>query len=95
MEDLFFYIGHSTLHRPQFYWIHKLHHEFKTTVTIAAEYAHPLEHIFSNAFPTFIGYKLLSHIVPVHCITIWVFVTFRVIETCDGHSGYEWSWAQS
>lgn len=79
MEDLFFYLGHSTLHRPQFYWIHKRHHEFKTTVTIAAEYAHPLEHIFGNSFPTFIGYKILSHIVPVHCIAIWVFVTFRVI----------------
>jgi len=36
LEDFFFYLGHSTLHRPQFYWIHKRHHEFNTTVTIAA-----------------------------------------------------------
>lgn len=42
LEDLFFYIGHSTLHRPQFYWIHKQHHEYGNTVSIAAEYAHPI-----------------------------------------------------
>jgi sterol desaturase/sphingolipid hydroxylase (fatty acid hydroxylase superfamily) len=95
MEDLFFYIGHSTLHRPQFYWIHKKHHEYANTVSIAAEYAHPIEHVFGNSLPTFIGYKVLSHIYPVHSITIWVFLTFRILETCDGHSGYEWSWAQS
>jgi sterol desaturase/sphingolipid hydroxylase (fatty acid hydroxylase superfamily) len=26
---------------------------------------------------------------------MWTFFAFRIIETCDGHSGYEWSWALS
>jgi len=26
MEDIGFYIAHSSLHYPQLYWIHKVHH---------------------------------------------------------------------
>lgn len=31
---------------------------------------------------------------PVHYITIIVWLTLRLMETCDGHSGYDWSWGQ-
>lgn len=32
---------------------------------------------------------------PVHAISIWVFITFRIVESSDAHTGYEFSWAQS
>jgi len=81
VEDCFFYVGHSILHKPSFYWIHKKHHEYKNVISIASQYAHPLEQILGNSMPTFIGYKVLSNIYPVHCISIWVFLTFRFIES--------------
>ena len=95
VEDLFLYLGHSTMHRPQFYWIHKHHHEYHTAISIAGEFSHPIEHLIANTFPSVIGYKILSYFYPVHCISVWVFMVFRVVETIDAHTGYEWSWAQS
>jgi sterol desaturase/sphingolipid hydroxylase (fatty acid hydroxylase superfamily) len=83
------------LHNPRFYWIHKKHHEYNVTVTIAAQYAHPIEQLIANTIPTGIGYKFLAKVYPVHIFTIIIWMTFRFIETSDGHSGYEWSWAQS
>lgn len=42
VEDLFLYLGHSTMHRPVFYWIHKHHHEYHTAISIAGEFSHPI-----------------------------------------------------
>ena len=45
VEDTAFYWSHYTLHRPQFYWIHKKHHEYNITISLASTYAHPIEYI--------------------------------------------------
>jgi len=48
-EDFFFYWCHRLLHHPKLYpYIHKIHHEYNITISIAAEYAHPLEFLFGN-----------------------------------------------
>lgn len=60
VEDFFFFLAHSTLHKPRFYWIHKRHHEFNVTVSIAAEYCHPIEYFLANMLPTAMGFKILS-----------------------------------
>jgi hypothetical protein len=60
---------------------------------LAAQSPHPLEAVFGNAIPAFLGYKILSNLTHVHAISIWIFFTFRIIEGCDSHCGYEWSWA--
>ena len=53
MEDSSFYWGHRLLHTPFFYKrIHKIHHEFNNTISIAAVYAHPLEYLLGNSVPT-------------------------------------------
>ena len=93
-EDLGFYWTHQMLHKPQFYWIHKTHHEYNITLTIASTYSHPIEYFFSNVLPTGYSYHLLAKFTSVHYITIIVWLTLRLIETCDGHSGYDWSWGQ-
>lgn len=86
---------HRIIHLPKFYWIHKEHHEYNVTMSLAPQYAHPIEHIFANTIPVGIGYKLLSKVYPVHIFTILIWITMRMFETCDGHSGYNWPWGQS
>lgn len=39
-EDLMFYISHRLLHTSMLYKIHKIHHEYTTTVSIAAIHSH-------------------------------------------------------
>lgn len=95
VEEVTFYFAHLLLHNPKYYWIHKKHHEYNITVTLAAEYAHPIEHLLANTICTGLGFKLLSGYANVHIFTVIIWMTFRVLETCDGHSGYDWSWAQS
>ena len=49
VEDFVFYLSHWVLHLKPFYGpIHKQHHEYKVTVSIATEYAHPIEYVFAN-----------------------------------------------
>lgn len=50
-NDVFFYYTHRLLH-AKFYQFHKKHHEHHGPVSICAEYAHPIEALFSNVFPT-------------------------------------------
>lgn len=42
MDDLFFFCHHWLLHTPYLYPIHKVHHEYKTAVSIAGYYGHYL-----------------------------------------------------
>jgi sterol desaturase/sphingolipid hydroxylase (fatty acid hydroxylase superfamily) len=93
-EDFMFYWCHRTLHHPKLYpYIHKLHHEYNITVSIAGEYAHPIEALFGNMIPMSIGPKLLGS--KVHVYTYLVWAVFRLVESVDGHSGYEFSWSLS
>ena len=92
VEDTVFYWGHRLLHTPWFYKrIHKQHHEYSTTVGLAAEYAHPVEFILGNMLPTGLGATLIgSH---CHIVTWYMWMFIRILETTDGHCGYEFSWS--
>jgi sterol desaturase/sphingolipid hydroxylase (fatty acid hydroxylase superfamily) len=81
-----FYIAHRTLHEfPYLYQnIHKKHHNFVGTVSIAAEHAHPLEDLLANSIPT-IGFAVAFQ-VPQPVWFVWL--AARLIETYHGHSGY-------
>lgn len=92
VEDFCFYWAHRLLHHPKLYpYIHKKHHEYYTAISIASEYAHPLEFFFSNIIPTSVGPILLGS--KTHFFTIIAWFILRVNETIDGHSGYEFSWS--
>ncbi len=67
------------MHDPRLYWMHKQHHEFNITVTLATQYANPLEHIFANLIPVGLGYMQLSKVVPVHIFTVIVWMSFRIM----------------
>lgn len=95
-EDFGFHMMHRLLHcknkrLPLYQWIHKQHHEFKYPVSIASEYCHPLEYALSNHFTSFFGLFLLGN--KCHMWTLMTWGTLRVLETHEGHSGYEFPWS--
>jgi len=95
-EDLVFYTTHRILHckdkrLPLYQWIHKIHHEHIHPVSIAAEYAHPIEYGLANHFPSFVGLFVLGSKTHLWTVVIWGLI--RIFETHDGHSGYEFPWS--
>uniref|UniRef100_A0A7S4PPW2 Fatty acid hydroxylase domain-containing protein n=2 Tax=Paramoeba aestuarina TaxID=180227 RepID=A0A7S4PPW2_9EUKA len=85
--DFMFYWEHRLAHHPALYkYVHKQHHEFKQTIGIAFEYAHPVEDLLINtlpmlAFPCF-GFDF-------HIMQLSLFYVIRLWETIDAHCGYE------
>jgi len=85
VNDVVFYFVHGLLHKPYFYKrIHKIHHEFKAPVALAAEYAHPLEYIFSNIIPGALG----GHILGSHPLVQWLWLVVGILMTSIHHGGY-------
>lgn len=91
-EDLFFHLSHRLLHHRYVYpYIHKIHHEHRVTIACAVAYAHPLEYLFGNLGTTVIGVLLLGK--KMHAVTLFAWFAVRVLESSEGHSGYEFSWS--
>ncbi|XP_066574149.1 methylsterol monooxygenase 1 [Amia ocellicauda] len=85
IEDTWHYFLHRLLHHKRVYrYIHKVHHEFTSPFGMQAEYAHPLETIILGA-GFFIGIMVFCN----HVTLLWAWVTFRLLETIDVHSGYD------
>lgn len=61
IDDFLFYWLHRLCHTGWLYKnIHKRHHEFKNTVAIAVEWAHPAEEILVNTIPTVVRIPILN-----------------------------------
>lgn len=91
-EDFTFYFAHRFLHLAFIYpHIHKMHHQFTTTVGLAAEYAHPVEFALANVLPTSVGPALLGP--NMHLISVLAWYVIRIGETLDGHCGYDFSFS--
>jgi sterol desaturase/sphingolipid hydroxylase (fatty acid hydroxylase superfamily) len=91
-EDFFFHFCHRALHHRMLYpHIHKIHHEHKVTIALAAQYAHPFEYVFGNLLPMGSGYFILGK--RMHATAVYTWFILRAIETVDGHSGYEFSFS--
>lgn len=89
-EDAYHYWMHRALHYGPFYkYIHKQHHEFQSPFGIAAEYAHPIETVLLGVGT--IGGPLLYVAATgnLHLITVFVWLTVRLLQTVDAHSGYD------
>jgi len=90
IEDTLFYWIHRGLHHKVVYrQVHKIHHEYKTTIGLASEYAHPIEYILSDAIPFTAGPLILG----LHYYVFWMWMIVRVGETVDGHCGYDFPWS--
>ncbi|XP_035788386.1 fatty acid hydroxylase domain-containing protein 2-like [Anopheles albimanus] len=85
VEEIGFYYAHRLLHHGRLYrYIHKRHHEWTAPIAITAIYCHPVEHVFSNLVPPFVGIFLLGS----HVAVAWLWFTLVILSTLNAHSGY-------
>jgi sterol desaturase/sphingolipid hydroxylase (fatty acid hydroxylase superfamily) len=92
IEDCAFYWSHRMLHSSWLYGkVHKKHHEFTATIGLAATYAHPLEFLFGNLLPFGLGPKFYGN--RFHVVTNYLWVVIRLLESVEGHSGYNFPWS--
>ncbi|KAJ8984550.1 hypothetical protein NQ317_006836 [Molorchus minor] len=84
-EEAAFYYSHRFLHSRYLYkYIHKQHHEWTAPIAVTAIYCNPIEHIFSNLFPPFLGVFIMGS----HVATAWLWFTLAILSTLNAHSGY-------
>ncbi|XP_055683030.1 fatty acid hydroxylase domain-containing protein 2 [Lutzomyia longipalpis] len=85
VEEIGFYYSHRFLHNKHIYkFIHKQHHEWTAPISVTAVYCHPIEHIFSNLLPPFLGVLIMGS----HVATAWLWFSLAILSTLNAHSGY-------
>jgi sterol desaturase/sphingolipid hydroxylase (fatty acid hydroxylase superfamily) len=89
LDDVFFYCAHRALHHPRLYWLHKPHHAWTHTVSIAVLHLHPLEFLLANALPAALGPLLLR----AHLSLTLAWIHLRLAQTIEAHSNYALEWS--
>jgi sterol desaturase/sphingolipid hydroxylase (fatty acid hydroxylase superfamily) len=91
VEDAWHYFAHRSLHtRWGYQHIHYMHHHYTTPFGVAANYAHPLETLwtgFGTALPVLLFRPHLS------TMLIWIMV--RQWQAISVHVGYDFPWRPS
>ncbi|KAF8206324.1 C-4 methyl sterol oxidase [Mycena galopus ATCC 62051] len=93
-EDMFPYFAHQALHYgPLYKHIHKVHHKYSAPFGLAAEYAHPAEVAILGTGT--IGGPILYCAATgnFHLFTMFIWMTLRLFQAIDAHSGYDFPWA--
>ena len=91
VEDVGFSIAHRLLHTPFLYkYVHKVHHQYTQTISIAAIHTHPVEFFIGNVIPAVLPTAILGS--GVHVVTVWAWTSVRIAGTIANHSGYDLPW---
>ncbi|PBL02770.1 hypothetical protein ARMGADRAFT_1023943 [Armillaria gallica] len=93
-EDLWHFGAHTLFHQGVFYkYIHKIHHRYAAPFGLAAEYAHPAE-VMCLGMGTLAGPLLYCAFTrDFHIITMYIWITLRLFQAVDSHSGYDFPWS--
>jgi len=87
VEDTWHFWIHWLGHHKKIYkYVHKVHHEHTFPFALTTEYAHPAEQIVLG-FGFVIGLLMYS----THICHVWLWMAFRLLESCEVHSGYEFA----
>lgn len=81
-----FYAVHRALHAVPWLYrvVHKQHHEYTGSSSVASEYSHPLESLAVG----FGCVALFPIVTGMHPLVFNVWLAWRLIETYEAHSGY-------
>ena len=71
--------------------MHKRHHDFNETVSIAALQSYPLEFAIGVNFPFFTGMFILGDKFHFSTMVLWALLRFH--EAYEEHCGYEFPWS--
>lgn len=90
LEDTWHYWGHRLLHTRYLYKnVHKQHHKYAAPFGLTAEYAHPVEVAFTGVGTVGSPLLVASIVGEVHLLTVMIWITLRLFQAIDSHSGYE------
>lgn len=91
IEDAWHYMAHRSLHAKWAYAkIHHIHHKYTTPFGAAANYAHPLETLYTG-FGTLLPVMILRP----HLSTMLLWVVVRQWQAISVHVGFELPWRPS
>jgi Delta7-sterol 5-desaturase len=84
-HDAWFYWTHRLLHRP--WWFarfHSTHHQSVHPTPWAAYSFHPVEAAIQALF-----FVLMVHLIPLHGLVLFIFLSWMILRNVIGHSAYE------
>nr|KMM70173.1 hypothetical protein CPAG_06485 [Coccidioides posadasii RMSCC 3488] len=85
LRDVVFYYVHRLMDTKILYRrIHRIHHEFRAPIALAAIYSHTIDHVLVNAMPIYISMAVQR----VHFLTLMLFAFVAVFDAAVSHSGY-------
>lgn len=94
LEDMWHYWAHRLFHYGPFYkYIHKQHHRYAAPFGLTAEYAHPVEIMSLGAGTVCMPILYVYYTKNLHLFTLCLWITLRLFQAVDSHSGYEFPWS--
>ena len=85
LHDAYFYWAHRLMHTPRlFRWVHRLHHKSRTPTPWAAYSFAPPEAVLEACI-----LPLATAFIPMHELTVFLFVTHMIARNVIGHAGVE------